>query len=185
MVKLQNLKRFGSIYEDSTTPGNLTIFCPSCPQPDINLPPGWRNLPNWVTRRTITVDGNFHADNIKMRRPDLDVALTNGRGFMTEEKKYAEYLKVAKEPRQVSRWMHMTFLFKLMILCRGQPVGTIELATGTKVTITKTENALELLDAVAQGMGVIFRPLCATCKRENGEAFFHTWFLKNIHFLSR
>jgi hypothetical protein len=32
----------------------------------------------------------------------LDVALSNGKGFMTEEKKYAEYLSVAKEPRQVS-----------------------------------------------------------------------------------
>jgi hypothetical protein len=102
MAQLQNLKRFGAIYDETPTPGTLAIFCPSCPQPGINLPPDWKNLPTWVTRRSITVDGNFHADHLKMRRPDLDIALSDGKGFMTEEKKYAEYLSVAKEPRQVS-----------------------------------------------------------------------------------
>ena len=106
MRKLQNSKHFGAVYNKSSTPGSLTIFCPSCPQPGINLPPDWMNLPNWVTRRTITVDGNFHADHIKMRRPDLDIALTNGQGFMVEDKQYMEYLSVAKEPRLVSRSMY-------------------------------------------------------------------------------
>ena len=106
MRKLQNSKRFGAVYNESSTPGSLTIFCPSCPQPGINLPPDWTNLPNWVTRRTITVDGNFHADHIKMRRPDLDIALTNGQGFMVEDKQYMEYLSVVKEPRLVSRSMY-------------------------------------------------------------------------------
>jgi len=101
MRQLQNLKRFGGIYKEYSTPGNLAIFCPSCPQPGINLPPDWKNLPNWVTRRTITVDGNFHADHIKMRRPDLDISLNNGQGFMAEDGRYMEYLSVAKEPSLV------------------------------------------------------------------------------------
>lgn len=143
MGKLQILKRFGSIYQESTTPGNLTIFCPSCPQPGINLPPDWKKLPNWVTRRTITVDGNFHADHIKMRRPDLDVVLSNGTGFMTEEKKYSEYLSVAKEPRHVSKLMRFSFVFKLTFLTRDLHVGTIEHATGTNATTTRTEIAPE------------------------------------------
>ena len=104
MRKLQNLKHFGAVYKESSTPGGLTIFCPSCPQPGINLPPDWIYLPNWVTRRTITVDGNFHADHIKMRRPDLDVALTDGQGFMVEDKLYMEYLSVVNEPRLVCRY---------------------------------------------------------------------------------
>src|SRR6202789_1938492 len=98
MRKFQNLKHFGVVYNESSTPGSLAIFCPSCPQPGINLPPDWTNLPNWVTRRTITVDGNFHADHIKMRRPDLDVKLTNGEGYMVEGAQYQEYLSGAKEP---------------------------------------------------------------------------------------
>jgi len=101
MRKLQVSKRFGEIYGKSSDAGSLSIFCPSCPQPGINLPPNWKDLPNWVTRRTITVDGNFHADHIKMRRPDLDVVLTNGDGYVVEDVQYKEYLSVAKEPKLV------------------------------------------------------------------------------------
>ena len=103
MRKLQNSKRFGAVYVDlSSTLGSLTIYCPSCPQPGINLPPDWAALPDWVTRRTITIDGNFHADHIKMRRPDSDVRLTNGQGYMVEESRFMEYLNVVKEPNFVS-----------------------------------------------------------------------------------
>jgi len=103
MRKLQVSKRFGEIYGKSLDAGSLSIFCPSCPQPGVNLPPNWKDLPNWVTRRTITVDGNFHADHIKMRRPDLDVVLTNGDGYVVEDVQYKEYLSVAKEPKLVCR----------------------------------------------------------------------------------
>ena len=96
-------KRFGAVYDSPSDPGSLALFCPSCPQPGINLPPNWKELPNWVTRRTITVDGNFHADHIKMRRPDKDIMLTNGQGYMVEDEKYKDYLSVAKEPRLVSQ----------------------------------------------------------------------------------
>jgi len=101
MRKLEVSKRFGEIYSPHSASGSFTLFCPSCPQPGINLPPDWKKLPTWVTRRTITVDGNFHADHIKMRRPDLDIKLTNGLGYMVEEEQYQEYLSVAKEPRLV------------------------------------------------------------------------------------
>jgi hypothetical protein len=112
MRKLQVSKRFGEVYGHSSSPGNLTLFCPSCPQPDINLPPDWRDLPSWVTRRTITVDGNFHADHIKMRKPELDVMLTNGQGYMVDDKVYKDYLDVAKDRPVVSILRHsVLFLF--------------------------------------------------------------------------
>ena len=44
------------------------------------------------------MDGNFEADHIKMRRPDLDIMLTNGKGCMAEQLQYDEYLSVAKKP---------------------------------------------------------------------------------------
>ena len=102
MRKLQVSKRFGEIYSPSSPPGSLALFCPSCPQPGINLPANWKELPSWVTRRTITVDGNLHADHIKMRRPDLDIMLTNGQGYMVEETRYKEYLTEAEETHMVS-----------------------------------------------------------------------------------
>jgi hypothetical protein len=44
MRKLQVLKHFGGIYMAVSAPGSLTLFCPSCPQPGINLPVNWKEL---------------------------------------------------------------------------------------------------------------------------------------------
>ena len=109
MRKLQNSKCFGEVYSESLPPGSLTIFCPSCPQPGINLATDWMNIPNWLTCRTITVDGNFHADHIKMRRPDLNIMLTNGNGYMVEDAHFREYLSNAKEPRFVGIFKYLWF----------------------------------------------------------------------------
>ena len=49
MRKLKNSKHFGEVYSESLPPRSLTIFCPSCSQPGINLPSDWMNLPNWLT----------------------------------------------------------------------------------------------------------------------------------------
>ena len=140
MRKLQVSKRFGEVYGVSSSPGSLTLFCPSCPQPGINLPPDWEDLPSWVTRRTITVDGNFHADHIKMRKPEHDIMLTSGKGYMVEDKAYKDYLNVAKERRVVSlltHW-HLSLLLILQNELRGHLVGIIELSMLRTLTIEKT-----------------------------------------------
>lgn len=45
---LKLLKRGGRGNEPAgaagTTPGELAILCPSCPRPDVNLPPGWEKV---------------------------------------------------------------------------------------------------------------------------------------------
>ena len=46
-----------------------------------------------------------------MRRPKLDVALTNGQGFMVEDKHYMDYLSVVKEPHLVCRYGLTLVLF--------------------------------------------------------------------------
>ena len=119
MRKLEVSKRFGEIYRSHPALGSLSFFCPSCPQPGINLPPNWQNLPSWVTRRTITVDGNFHADHIKMRRPDLDIKLTDGQGYMVEEEQYQEYLSVAKEPVLVRSLINC---FLSLLTCKPEDI---------------------------------------------------------------
>jgi len=111
MRKLEISKRFGGIYNPDSPAASLSLFCPCCPQPGINLPEDWEDLPNWVTRRTITVDGNFKADHIKMRRPDLDIKLSDGLGYMVEEEQYKEYLSVAQEPQFVSRSVYWNFIY--------------------------------------------------------------------------
>lgn len=45
---LQTRKRFGYGHDLDKTPGfgDLALFCPTCPQPGINLPDGWENEPD-------------------------------------------------------------------------------------------------------------------------------------------
>ena len=47
------------------------------------------------------VDGNFHADHLKMRYPENDVALTDGSAFMVETGPNKEQLKDSKDAKQV------------------------------------------------------------------------------------
>jgi hypothetical protein len=43
------------------------------------------------------MDGNFKADHAKMRSPEKDVSLRDGRAFMAEEKRYYEHIKASQE----------------------------------------------------------------------------------------
>jgi hypothetical protein len=46
MRKLQVSKHFRGIYKAVSTSASLTLFCPSCPQPGINLSVNWKELPS-------------------------------------------------------------------------------------------------------------------------------------------
>lgn len=47
---LRMLKRAGRGHDpdgpQNTQPGGLTVICPACPQPDINLPDDWESAPD-------------------------------------------------------------------------------------------------------------------------------------------
>lgn len=47
------------------------------------------------------MDGNFSAQHLKSRRPDLDVLLTDGDGFMVKASMYDAYLKDAEDSKTV------------------------------------------------------------------------------------
>lgn len=55
----------------------------------------------WVYTRGYAMDGNFSAEHMKMRRPENDVALSDGRQFMVSEKRYKRHLNVAVESKTV------------------------------------------------------------------------------------
>ena len=44
-LKAQINAGLGHETERVSKPGDLAIFCPACPQPDINLPQGWESDP--------------------------------------------------------------------------------------------------------------------------------------------
>ena len=55
----------------------------------------------WKYSRGYVFDGNFSAEQLKMKRPEDDVHLTDGDGFMVQEGPYREHLKVAIEIKEV------------------------------------------------------------------------------------
>ena len=83
------------------------------------------------------MDGNFHADHIKMHRPDMDVMLTNGQGYMVEEVGYKEYMSVARECHVVGSNI-MLFKSIFTYITRDQSVRITELSMLLNLTIGTT-----------------------------------------------
>ncbi|GLB34333.1 hypothetical protein LshimejAT787_0112170 [Lyophyllum shimeji] len=76
--------------------GELAIFCPTCPQPEINLPPDWQSDKNWkVYIRQLTADGNFKADHVRQKAGDADIWLSEGAGMMWTREKVQAFLNAA------------------------------------------------------------------------------------------
>ncbi|KIM58445.1 hypothetical protein SCLCIDRAFT_48076, partial [Scleroderma citrinum Foug A] len=76
------------------------VFCPACPQLEINLPGDWKDLYNedTVTLHYV-VDGNFTAQHMKMMRPECDIALADGLGYMVEDGPYQNHISSAQRPK--------------------------------------------------------------------------------------
>ena len=47
------------------------------------------------------MDGNFSAENLRMRRPEGDIALSPGGRYMVEPKRYDLHLNTGEETNQV------------------------------------------------------------------------------------
>jgi hypothetical protein len=93
---------FGHCKAGEPGPGQLALFCPACPQPGINLPDNWVDDPKpLLFTQGLVMDGNFSAEHMKMRRPESDVFLTNGAGYMVKTDEYKAHLSCAKEYKEV------------------------------------------------------------------------------------
>ena len=98
-----------------TRAGQLTIFCPACPQPGINLADNWKEDParsvydvyychinslmicRWVYKRIFVADGNFKADHVRQKTRDGDVWLAEGAGMIPKREEYHSFLETAIE----------------------------------------------------------------------------------------
>ncbi|KAH9841983.1 uncharacterized protein C8Q71DRAFT_700843, partial [Rhodofomes roseus] len=97
---LQAKKTFGFGPEGRGTPGDgdLGYFCVACPQPGINIDGQWQEDPKtYLYARSYVMDGNFSAEQMKMRRPANDVPMMPGKMFLVNDGPYQEHLKVAKD----------------------------------------------------------------------------------------
>ncbi|KAG1784794.1 uncharacterized protein HD556DRAFT_1250836, partial [Suillus plorans] len=107
---LMSRKWFGFAHNDEQKPdkGDLAWFCPACPQPGINLPPDWQaryeRQPEscWLVSQRYVVDGNFTAQHMVMRKPQLDISLSDGLGYMVKDQEYQTHLSSAVESKERS-----------------------------------------------------------------------------------
>ncbi|KAG2048899.1 hypothetical protein BDR06DRAFT_984585 [Suillus hirtellus] len=96
--------------------GELALFCPSCPQPGINvtLPSEDNSTPQWLHSRSLVMDGNFKAEHLHPMHPEDEVWLTDGKGFMVGRARYWAHLMIAKDSyhkhfwRRVDDSLHMS-----------------------------------------------------------------------------
>jgi hypothetical protein len=119
---LTSRKRYGQGHDPDATPSpaGLALFCPACPQPGINTPPGWEHQPSyafnylsskwrsglrlfhsWLYHRSIVVDGNFSLEHMKMKKSEDDVFLSDGEGYMVQSSPYQKHLNTSLETTQV------------------------------------------------------------------------------------
>lgn len=85
------------------SPGQLSVFCPACPQPGINVPDNWKEDPaRWVFKRMFVADGNFKADHVRQKNARENVWLSEGGGMVPKRDEYLSFLKTAIEKLTVS-----------------------------------------------------------------------------------
>ncbi|KAI5985315.1 hypothetical protein EDC04DRAFT_2913872 [Pisolithus marmoratus] len=102
---LKHRKWFGFGHDMEQDPGDrgLALFCPACPQPGVNLPADWKVCYDRDTiMRQYVIDGNFTAQHMKMNKPELDVALSDGKGYMVAEVPYQSHLKQSLNSKERS-----------------------------------------------------------------------------------
>ncbi|KAI6010461.1 hypothetical protein EDC04DRAFT_2610199 [Pisolithus marmoratus] len=91
---------FGHDMEQDPGHGGLALFCPACPQPGwIGILTAFRD----TIMRQYIIDGNFTAQHMKMNKPELDVALPDGKGYMVAEVPYQSHLKQSLDSKEIFR----------------------------------------------------------------------------------
>ncbi|KAK7694425.1 hypothetical protein QCA50_001611 [Cerrena zonata] len=98
---LKSRQRAGYAYRraDAIPAGGLALFCPTCPQPGVNLPEDWIDDPDRTKyMRTLLADGNFKQDHLAMKYDSDDVALSDGHGYMVTRAPFEAYLNATSDP---------------------------------------------------------------------------------------
>ncbi|KAG1882456.1 hypothetical protein F4604DRAFT_1879500 [Suillus subluteus] len=94
--------------DDEPKAGDLTLFCPACPQLGINLDLSTGtttqpdDTPSWLFTRTLVMDGNFKAEHLHPVNPSDEVPLMDGLAFMVGDERYKSHLSIAQDHVQKS-----------------------------------------------------------------------------------
>ncbi|KAJ7847993.1 hypothetical protein B0H14DRAFT_3453348 [Mycena olivaceomarginata] len=77
-------------------PGECALLCPACPQPGINLPDGWKNVPEekqFLYAMFLALDTNFRLKHKDVSSEQKDPGLGNGWVFYCDVVAYMEHVK--------------------------------------------------------------------------------------------
>ncbi|KAG2112253.1 uncharacterized protein F5147DRAFT_744554 [Suillus discolor] len=77
-------------HSDNPSTGELALFCPTCPQPGINVL-------FWKYTRSFVMDGNFKAEHLHPIKLFNEVWLSDGLGFMVGKDRYKMHLAEAAD----------------------------------------------------------------------------------------
>ena len=115
---LRMLKRGARSYDqtgiEGTSPGELAILCPACPNPSINLPPDWQSVgkdseyvdslsaspflltafaPRYLYYQTFGIDACFRFKRRQISNYEKDPELGPGYAYFVAWNSYSEYLR--------------------------------------------------------------------------------------------
>ncbi|TFY58980.1 hypothetical protein EVJ58_g6064 [Rhodofomes roseus] len=97
---LKMLKRAGRGHDPTgaagTLPGECAVECPTCPQPEKNLPSDWKTAPkgkSWLYRLFVGLDANFCLKRKKVSTNQVDPGLNKGYAYFVEDTKYKAFLE--------------------------------------------------------------------------------------------
>ncbi|KAI0664425.1 hypothetical protein C8Q70DRAFT_905479 [Cubamyces menziesii] len=106
---LRACKRAGRDPDREIPCGGLTVQCPCCPQPGINMRPGWEARQQeygYVDALFYSIDGNFRQ-NVRNKAMDKDdVALTRGAGYFASTEDFQRYVKHIGKPEEEKTTCH-------------------------------------------------------------------------------
>ncbi|KAJ7788895.1 hypothetical protein B0H14DRAFT_3095035 [Mycena olivaceomarginata] len=88
---------------NATKPGEVTLLCPACPHPGINLPPDWPTAPahhRFLYALFLAIDANFRLMHKDVSSEEKDPGLVRGWGFFGDVTKYMVHLEKHWDQKQ-------------------------------------------------------------------------------------
>ncbi|KAF8065144.1 hypothetical protein FPV67DRAFT_1671429 [Lyophyllum atratum] len=81
----------------STKQGECAVLCPACPQPGLNLPPGWETVApeiRFLYCLFLALDANFRLKRKNVSSEAMDPSLSQGWSYFAPEQRFKKFLKV-------------------------------------------------------------------------------------------
>ncbi|KAG2139103.1 uncharacterized protein EDB93DRAFT_1242006 [Suillus bovinus] len=102
--QLKTMKWHGfSHRSNAPNAGDLRLFCPTCPQPGINISlSGNETLDDWKYTQSFVMDSNFKAEHLHPIKPFDKVWLADGLGFIVGKDRYKAHLAEAADTLEKS-----------------------------------------------------------------------------------